>query len=286
MYNQSYEEYIRSILGYPNYSYNNDSMSYMQSQGYNQDNNFNNNYSNTVNNNDLEQYYPEIYKIVYPMVSQICSNNTREITREVIDEMTDEQIITEVQKGDKQALSYIMNKYKELVNMKVSKFFMIGAEKDDIIQEGLIGLFKAIKTYNEEKNNSFKSFANMCIERQLITAVKSSTRQKHKPLNSYLSLNASAYDNEDENGMELINTLDNKMVEDPLETIMKKEYYEQIENSIQKSLSTFEKQVLDGYMKGYSYVTIAKKLDSPVKSVDNAIQRIRKKATKNLGDTN
>ncbi len=202
------------------------------------------------------------------------------------DEMTDEQIITEVQKGDKQALSYIMNKYKELVNMKVSKYFMIGAEKDDIIQEGLIGLFKAIKTYNEEKNNSFKSFANMCIERQLITAVKSSTRQKHKPLNSYLSLNASAYDNEDENGMELINTLDNKMVEDPLETIMKKEYYEQIENSIQKSLSTFEKQVLDGYMKGYSYVTIAKKLDSPVKSIDNAIQRIRKKATKSLGNTN
>ena len=90
MYNQSYEEYIRNILGYPNYSYNNDSMSYMQSQGYNQDNNFNNNYSNTVNNNDLEQYYPEIYRIVYPMVSQICSNNTREITREVIDEMTDE----------------------------------------------------------------------------------------------------------------------------------------------------------------------------------------------------
>ena len=90
MYNQSYEEYIRSILGYPNYSYNNDSMSYIQSQGYNQDNNFKNSYNNTVNNNDLEQYYPEIYKIVYPMVSQICSNNTREITREVIDEMTDE----------------------------------------------------------------------------------------------------------------------------------------------------------------------------------------------------
>ena len=198
------------------------------------------------------------------------------------DEMTDEQVILEVQKGDKQALTYLMNKYKELVNVKVSKYFKVGAEKDDIVQEGLIGLFKAIKTFNKEKNNSFKSFANMCIERQLITAIKSSTRQKHMPLNSYLSLNASAYDNEEENGMELINTLDSKTAEDPLETVMKKEYYEQIESSIEKTLSSFEKQVLDGYIKGYSYVTIAKQLDSPVKSVDNAIQRIRKKAVKNM----
>lgn len=198
------------------------------------------------------------------------------------DGMTDEQIVLEVQKGDKQALSYLMNKYKELVNIKVSKYFMVGAERDDIVQEGLIGLFKAIKMFKKDKNNSFKSFANMCIERQLITAIKSSTRQKHMPLNSYLSLNASAYDNEEENGIELINTLDNKMVEDPLETVMKKEYYEQIENSIEKSLSAFEKQVLDGYVKGYSYMTIAKQLDSPVKSVDNAIQRIRKKAIKNM----
>lgn len=198
------------------------------------------------------------------------------------DEMMDEQIVVEVQKGDKHALSYLMNKYKELVNIKVSKYFMVGAERDDIVQEGLIGLFKAIKMFKKDKNNSFKSFANMCIERQLITAIKSSTRQKHMPLNSYLSLNASAYDNEEENGMELINTLDNKMVEDPLETVMKKEYYKQIESSIEKSLSTFEKQVLDGYVKGYSYITIAKQLDSPVKSVDNAIQRIRKKAIKNM----
>ena len=198
------------------------------------------------------------------------------------DGMTDEQIVLEVQKGDKQALSYLMNKYKELVNIKVSKYFMVGAERDDIVQEGLIGLFKAIKMFKKDKNNSFKSFANMCIERQLITAIKSSTRQKHMPLNSYLSLNASAYDNEEENGIELINTLDNKTVEDPLETVMKKEYYEQIESSMEKSLSNFEKQVLDGYVKGYSYVTIAKQLDSPVKSVDNAIQRIRKKAIKNM----
>ena len=121
-----------------------------------------------------------------------------------------------------------------------------------------------------------------CIERQLITAIKTSNRQKHIPLNSYLSLNASAYDNEEESGTELINTLDNRTVEDPLETLMKKEYINQMEENIEKTLSDFEKQVLDGYVKGYSYVTIAQKLDSPVKSVDNAIQRIRKKAVKNF----
>ena len=196
--------------------------------------------------------------------------------------MTDEEIIKEIRKGDKQALTYLMNKYKEIVNLKVGKYFMVGAEKEDIIQEGLIGLFKAIKTYNAEKNNAFKTFANMCIERQLITAIKSSNRQKHIPLNSYLSLNMSAYDNEEESGAELMDTFDSKTIEDPLETIINKEYYDEIEKSIDKTLSQFEKQVLDRYMKGESYVTIAKRLDSPVKSVDNAIQRIRKKAMKNL----
>ena len=198
------------------------------------------------------------------------------------DKMTDEEIIKEIRNGDKQALKYLMNKYKEIVNLKVGKYFMIGAEKEDIIQEGLIGLFKAIKTFNAEKNNTFKTFANMCIERQLITAIKSSNRQKHMPLNSYLSLNMSAYDNEEENGAELMDTFDSKTIEDPLETIINKEYYDEIEKSIDKTLSQFEKQVLDRYMKGESYVTIAKRLDSPVKSVDNAIQRIRKKAMKNL----
>ncbi len=196
--------------------------------------------------------------------------------------MTDEEIIKEIRKGDKQALTYLMNKYKEIVNLKVGKYFMVGAEKEDIIQEGLIGLFKAIKTFKAEKNNTFKTFANMCIERQLITAIKSSNRQKHMPLNSYLSLNMSAYDNEEENGAELMDTFDSKTIEDPLETIINKEYYDEIEKSIDKTLSQFEKQVLDRYMKGESYVTIAKSLDSPVKSVDNAIQRIRKKAIKNL----
>ena len=197
--------------------------------------------------------------------------------------LSDEEIIKLIKNGDEQALSFLLDRYKELVNIKVSKYYMIGAEKDDTIQEGMIGLFKAIKSFDETKQNSFKTFANICVERQLITAIKSSNRQKHMPLNTYLSLNNSAYENDD-NDEELINTFDSKTIEDPLDTVMKKEYFEEIEHSIDKTLSGFEKQVLNRYVKGESYVEIARRLDAPVKSVDNAIQRIRKKAIKNLYD--
>ncbi len=198
--------------------------------------------------------------------------------------LADEQIIEQIKQGDEEALSYILEKYKNLVNIKVSKYFMIGAEKEDIAQEGMIGLFKAIKSYDSEKQNSFKSFANICIERQLITAIKSSNRQKHIPLNSYLSLNTAAYDNSEDDSVELIDTFNSNTIEDPLETIMKQEYYNEVETAVNKNLSKFEKQVLDRYLKGESYVKIAEKLDSPVKSIDNAIQRIRKKAIKNMFD--
>ncbi len=200
--------------------------------------------------------------------------------------LTDEQIVAQIKQGDENALSYLLEKYRELVNIKVGKYFMIGAEREDVVQEGMIGLFKAIKSYNPEKQNSFKTFANICIERQLITAIKSSNRQKHMPLNSYLSLNTAAYDNNEEDSVELIDTFNSKTIEDPLETITKKEYYEEVKNNVNKNLSKFEKQVLDRFIKGESYVTIAQKLDSPVKSVDNAIQRIRKKAIKNMFNEN
>ena len=198
--------------------------------------------------------------------------------------LTDEQIIDKIHEGDEEALTYILNKYKELVNMKVSKYFIIGAEKEDTVQEGMIGLFKAIKSFDGTKQNSFKSFANICIERQLITAIKSSNRQKHMPLNSYLSLNMSAYDNNDDESVELLETFNSKTIEDPLDTIMKQEYYKEVEDAVNKNLSKFEKQVLDRFLKGESYVKIAEKLDSPVKSVDTAIQRIRKKAIKNISE--
>lgn len=192
--------------------------------------------------------------------------------------MPDEKVIEVIQSGDNTALNYMMNKYNDLVNMKASKFFIIGAEKEDIIQEGLIGLYKATKSFNVAKQNSFKTFANLCIERQLITAIKTSNRQKNIPLNSAFSLNQSAYEeNDDTQVMEILET---KTVEDPLETITKKEYYNSIEKQINESLSDFERQVLHYYKQGKSYVAIAEKLGSKVKSVDTAIQRIRKKANK------
>ncbi len=199
------------------------------------------------------------------------------------DNIKDEDLIEIIKSGDKMAFDYLINKYRELVNIKVSKYFIIGAERDDIVQEGLIGLFKAIKSYKSDMKNSFKSFANMCIERQLITAIKSSNRQKHMPLNSYLSLNISAYDEEEgKSDTSLIDIFNTTLIEDPLDTITKKEYYQNIENAIDKSLSDFEKKVLTKYINGKSYLEIAEDLDTPVKSIDNAIQRIRKKAMKGL----
>ena len=203
-------------------------------------------------------------------------------TTDKYNQLTAEQVISQIKQGDETALTYLINKYKELVNIKVGKYFMIGAEKEDIMQEGMIGLYKAIKNFENDKENSFKTFANLCIERQLITAIKTSNRQKHMPLNSYLSLNNSAYDEDDDTN--LIDIFDAHTIEDPLETITKKEYYENVENAIDKALSSFEKQVLQRYLQGESYVSIAEKLDAPVKSIDNAIQRIRKKAIKNIID--
>ena len=195
---------------------------------------------------------------------------------------TDEEIAILAKKGEESALEYLLEKYKDLVNGKVNKYFMIGAEKEDIIQEGMIGLYKAIKCFDSEKQNSFKSFANLCVERQLITAIKTSTRQKHLALNSYLSLNMSAYDDDEDTS--LMDVFNSKTVEDPLETITQKEYYKFVESKIDDTLSDFEKQVLQRFAAGDTYVKIAEKLDAPVKSVDNAMQRIRKKAIKNINE--
>ena len=197
--------------------------------------------------------------------------------------MSDDELLELINKKDTDALDFLICKYKDLVNSKVNKYFIIGAEKEDIVQEGLIGLYKAIKDYKPDKQNSFKSFANLCIERQLITAIKSSNRQKHMPLNSYLSLNMTAFENEDgNNDTQIVDVLENTVIEDPLDTITKKEYFSSVENVIDSSLSDFEKKVLNRYVQGESYVKIAERLDAPVKSVDNAIHRIRKKTAKNI----
>ena len=194
--------------------------------------------------------------------------------------LTDEQIVDLTRKGNKEALNYLIDKYTELVSMKVSKYFIVGAERDDIMQEGLIGLFKAIKCYTEEKQTSFKTFANLCVERQLQTAIKSSNRQKHMPLNSYISLNMSAYDENEDTS--LIEVLNSKTMEDPLDTLTKKEYYKFVEDRMDENLSDFEKQVLHRFTRGESYAQIAEGLDTQAKAIDNAIQRIRKKTMKSI----
>lgn len=209
--------------------------------------------------------------------------NLEKSTKENGNELREEEIVEKAKNGDDNALDYIINKYKDVVNMKVGKYFMVGAEREDIVQEGLIGLYKAIKSFNSDnENSSFKTFANICIERQLITAIKTSNRQKHMPLNSYLSLNMSAYENDEADTV--IDVFDSNTTEDPLDTITKKEYYIAVEDAIDKSLSPFEKKVLKRFAQGESYIQIADKLNTPVKSVDNAIQRIRKKAIRNIAD--
>ena len=193
------------------------------------------------------------------------------------DKLTDEQLL-EIVKDDKKALNCLIERYNNVVNMKANKFFMIGAEREDMVQEGMIGLYKAVKSFDLNKQNSFKTFANLCIERQLITAVKNSNRQKHIPLNSSISLNASAYDEGDDTTF--IEVLETNATDDPSDIIAQKEYYNFIETKIDESLSIFEKKVLEQYKQGKSYAAIAETLDTKVKSVDTAIQRIRKKANK------
>ena len=193
------------------------------------------------------------------------------------EKLTDEQLL-EIVKDDKKALNCLIERYNNVVNMKANKFFMIGAEREDMVQEGMIGLYKAVKSFDLNKQNSFKTFANLCIERQLITAVKNSNRQKHIPLNSSISLNASAYEEGDDTTF--IEVLETNATDDPSDIIAQKEYYNFIETKIDESLSGFEKKVLEQYKQGKSYAAIAETLETRVKSVDTAIQRIRKKANK------
>ena len=210
------------------------------------------------------------------MEKTMFSINENEYTQ-----MTDEKLIENINNEDKTALNCLLNRYNDLVNAKANKFFMIGAEKEDMIQEGMIGLYKAVKSFDLEKQSSFKTFANMCIERQLITAVKNSNRQKHIPLNSSISLNSAAYD--DNEDVDKIDVLDIKGQNDPLDIIADQEYFKSMESKIKQCLSKFELQVLDEYEKGKTYAAIAEKLNSKVKSIDTAIQRIRKKALKIKG---
>ncbi len=194
--------------------------------------------------------------------------------------MVDEDVILEAKTGDQQALEYLINKYKSFVRAKARTYFLIGADREDIIQEGMIGLFKAIRDYNGDKLSSFRAFAELCITRQIITAIKTATRQKHIPLNSYVSLNKPIFD--EESDRTLMDIISEESISDPEELIINREEIRGIENKMGEILSSLEWEVLTSYLDGKSYQEIAEDLDRHVKSIDNALQRVKRKLEKYL----
>lgn len=194
--------------------------------------------------------------------------------------MTDEQLVEATRQGDSEALDFLITKYKPLVRMKVKSYFLIGADKEDIIQEGMIGLFKAVRDFNDGHQASFKAFAELCITRQMITAIKTATRQKHMPLNSYVSLDKPVGD--DEQASTLMDLLETDSSEDPANFVVHREQFLDMESRINAILSPFEQKVLALYIDGCSYQEIAEQLGRHVKSIDNALQRIKRKLEQQL----
>ncbi len=192
----------------------------------------------------------------------------------------DEELVAMARVGNDRALEYLLCKYQNFVKAKAKSYFLIGADKEDIYQEGMIGLFKAIRDFKDDKLASFKVFAELCITRQIITAVKTATRQKHIPLNTYISLNKPIYD--EESDRTLLDILAGIRVSDPEELIIDREEMENIESKIEEVLSELEMEVLNSYLDGKSYQEIASDLDRQAKSIDNALQRVKRKLEKCL----
>ena len=190
-------------------------------------------------------------------------------------EMTDEEIALLAQKPDGAALEYLLNKYKNFVRSRARSYFLIGADHEDIVQEGMIGLYKAIRDFRTDKLASFRAFAELCVTRQIITAIKTATRQKHIPLNSYVSLNKPIYD--DEHDRTLLDVISEEIQSNPEELLISQEDLTLIEGRIGEMLSPLEKQVLLRYLDGKSYQEISDELGRHVKSIDNALQRIKRK---------
>jgi len=196
------------------------------------------------------------------------------------DQLVEERVVELARDGDIKAQEYIITKYRNFVRSKSRSYFIIGADKDDIIQEGMIGLFKAIRDFRAEKEACFRAFAELCVTRQMITAIKTATRQKHMPLNSYVSLNKPLSD--EDNDRTLMDVLTSSYPTDPEEIFISKEEYSRLESVMDEELSEFELKVLQYYLDGRSYQEIAKDLDRHVKSIDNALQRVKRKLEKFL----
>jgi len=196
--------------------------------------------------------------------------------------MTDEEIVEIARVGDIDAQEYLINKYKNYVRAKARTYFLLGGDKEDLIQEGMIGMYKAIRDFRSDKLSSFRAFAELCITRQIITAIKTATRQKHIPLNSYVSLNKPIYD--EDSDRTLLDVITGNKVTDPEELIISREEFTEIETKMGELLSSMEWKVLMYYLEGKSYQEIAEDLGRHVKSIDNALQRVKRKLEKYLAD--
>jgi len=212
--------------------------------------------------------------------SVIKSNKNPENLDSCFDNEIDEEIVIKAKEGDVRAQEYLINKYQNFVKSKAKSYFLIGADKEDIYQEGMIGLYKAIRDYKKDKLSSFKAFAELCVTRQIITAIKTATRQKHIPLNTYVSLNKPIYD--EESDRTLLDVISGVKITDPEELIISKEEVTNIEHEISKILSDLEMEVLMSYLDGKSYQEMACDLDRHSKSIDNALQRVKRKLEKCL----
>lgn len=202
-------------------------------------------------------------------IKQLIKDNDKLVT------LDDDEILELIHQGDNQALDYLIHKYKNFVRAKARTYFLIGADKEDIIQEGMIGLYKAIRDYNEDKLTSFKAFAELCITRQIITAIKTATRQKHIPLNSYVSLDKPIYD--EESDRTLLDVIAGSTAIDPQELLVNQEKFGDMEVKLSELLSEFERGVLQLYLEGRTYQEISADLNRHVKSIDNALQRVKRK---------
>ena len=198
-------------------------------------------------------------------------------------DMTDEEVVAQCRTGDAVAVEYLLNKYKNFVRSRARSYFLIGADHEDIVQEGMIGLYKAIRDFRPEKLASFRAFAELCITRQIITAIKTATRQKHIPLNSYVSLNKPLYD--EESDRTLLDVCAEGHSTNPEELLISQEDLRGIHQKIDEVLSGLEQEVLAAYLDGKSYQEIADMLGRHVKSIDNALQRVKRKLEKYLEDS-
>ena len=205
------------------------------------------------------------------------------IKREAYNKLSDEELVVRYHSGDNEAADYLVDKYKNLVRMRARTYFLAGADNDDLIQEGMIGLYKAIRSYNSEKKVAFMTFASLCISRQIMTAVTASNRQKNSPLNTYISLDTPVTDEQGENVV-LSDVIASKEDGNPEDLFIAKEQSGLTIAKIFSSLSKMERQVLELYMEGLSYTEIATVLNKPPKSIDNAIQRIRGKYSQKTVD--